>query len=128
MLIQQVAYDIPNDIALGIVNGIYKRFGRVVRDVNTGAIVKHLKEIPVPEKKSGNGVLQAVKNHPVLDIGVGLIVTEGTVGTAYYASMRAERESKKDSPKSIVVLTRSLRNILKLFAGKDYRKKMSMVY
>ena len=34
MPIQQFAYDIPNDIAIGIMKGMYKRFGGVVRDAS----------------------------------------------------------------------------------------------
>ena len=113
MPIQQIAYDIPNDIALGIAKGMYKRFGGVVRNADTGAIVKHLKEVPVPEKKAGNAVLQAVKNHPVATIGIGLAVAAGTAGTAYYVSKKEERELKKNSPKCVVEFDKTLKKYLK---------------
>lgn len=42
----------PPDIAVYLMKDIYKRFGSVVRAAITGAVVKHLKEIGLPEKKT----------------------------------------------------------------------------
>lgn len=47
MPIRQVAYDIPPNLALSIMSGVYKRFGRIARNAKTVEIVKHLKEVEV---------------------------------------------------------------------------------
>lgn len=114
MPIQQFAYDIPNDIAIGIMKGMYKRFGGVVRDAKTGAIVKHLKEVELPaEKKAGGAVMQAVKQHPVAAIGIGVGVAAGTALTAYAVKKKKENEYKKNSPECVLKFEKSLKAYLK---------------
>ena len=116
MPIQQFAYDIPNDIAIGIMKGVYKRFGGVVRDANTGVIVKHLKEIelPVPaEKKPGGVIIQAVKQHPVVAVGVSLAVAAGTALTTYVVKKKKENEYKKNSPECVINFEKTLKTYLK---------------
>ena len=114
MPIQQFAYDIPNDIAIGIMKGIYKRFGGIVRDAKTGAIVKHLKEVELPtEKKAGSAIMQAVKQHPVAAIGIGVGVAAGTALTAYAVKKKKENEYKKNSPECVIKFEKSLKAYLK---------------
>jgi len=114
MPIQQFAYDIPDDIAIGIMKGLYKRFGGVVRDANTGAIVKHLKEVEVPKPKSGGGALaKAVKAHPVAAVGIGVGVAAGGALTAYAVKRKKEKEYKKNSPECVVKFEKSLKAYLK---------------
>lgn len=114
MPIQQFAYDIPNDIAIGIMKGMYKRFGGVVRDAKTGAIVKHLKEVEIPaEKKAGGAVMQAIKQHPVAAIGIGVGVAAGTALTAYAVKKKKENEYKKNSPECVIKFEKSLKAYLK---------------
>ena len=45
-MIQQVAFDIPKEIALGLASGEYVQYGGVVRDA-AGHIVKHLEPADV---------------------------------------------------------------------------------
>lgn len=114
MPIQQFAYDIPNDIAIGIMKGMYKRFGGVVRDAKTGAIVKHLKEVEVPKPKSGGEALaQAVKSHPVAAVGIGVGVAAGGALTAYAVKKKKEKEYKKNSPECVIKFEKSLKAYLK---------------
>ena len=114
MPIQQIAYDIPNDITIGIMKGMYKRFGGVVRDAKTGAIIKHLKEVEVPvEKKAGNTFIQAVKQHPVAAIGIGIGATAVGALTAYTVKRKKEKEYKKNSPECVIKFEKSLKAYLK---------------
>lgn len=113
MAIQQIAYEIPNDIALGIAKGLYKRFGGVIRNAENGEIVKHLREVPVPEKRAGSKALQAAKNHPVAAIGIGLAVVAGTAMTACFLNKKEERMFKKNSPKCVVAFDRALKKYLR---------------
>lgn len=114
MPIQQFAYDIPNDIAVGIMKGIYKRFGGVVRDAKTGAIVKHLKEVELPkQKRTGGALMQAVKQHPVAAIGIGIGAAAGGALTAYAVKKKKENEYKKNSPECVIDFEKSLKAYLK---------------
>lgn len=114
MPIQQFAYDIPNEIAIGIMKGMYKRFGGVVRDAKTGAIVKHLKEVEVPKPKSGGGaIVQAVKSHPVAAVGIGVGVAASGALTAYAVKKKKEKEYKKNSPECVIKFEKSLKAYLK---------------
>ena len=45
-MIQQVAFDVPKEIALGLASGEYVQYGGVVRDA-AGHIVKHLEPADV---------------------------------------------------------------------------------
>ena len=113
MPIQQIAYDIPTDLAVGIMKGVYKRFGGVVRDAKTGAIVKHLKEIELPEKKSDGAVAQAIKQHPVVAVGVGAAAIVGTAGTAYIVNKKKEKLAKANAPECVWKFEKSLKKYLK---------------
>ena len=113
MAIQQIAYEIPNDLALGIAKGLYKRFGGVIRNAENGEIVKHLREVPVPEKRAGSKALQAAKNHPVVAIGIGLAVVAGTAMTACFLNRKEERKFKKNSPKCVVAFDGALKKYLR---------------
>lgn len=114
MPIQQFAYDIPNDIAIGIMKGMYKRFGGVVRDAKTGAIVKHLKEVEVPKSKSGRGtILQAIKSHPIATAGIGAGVAAGGVLSAYMVKKKRENGYKKNSPECVIKFEKSLKTYLR---------------
>ena len=114
MQVQQFAYDIPDDIAVGIMKGIYKRFGGVVRDAKTGVIVKHLKEVEVPvEKKAGGTMLQTVKQHPIATIGISVGMSVGAALTAYGVKNKKENEYKKNSPECVIKFEKSLKAYLK---------------
>ena len=52
----QVVLDVPPDIAVGLASGALVRVGGVVRDANTGQIVKHLGEVRLPDKEAAKAV------------------------------------------------------------------------
>lgn len=112
MPIQQIAYDIPSDLALGIVKGTYKRFGGVVRDSSTGAIVKHLKEAEIP-KKGGRAILKVIKRHPIAAIGIGATVTIGSAATSYVVKKKKEKRDKSNTPECVLNFEKSLKKYLK---------------
>ena len=57
----QVVLDVPKDIAAGLASGELVRVGGVVRSATTGAIVKHLREVRIPDKKTLNGVTEVAQ-------------------------------------------------------------------
>lgn len=78
MAIVQEAYDIPDDILKGIMTGLYRRIGSVVRYATgpkKGQIVKHLDPIDMPTADS-KGMLAKMAayaaKHPKTLIGVGI--------------------------------------------------------
>lgn len=87
MAIVQDVFDIPDDIATGLVTGLYRRIGSVVRYAvgpNKGQIVKHLKpvDMKVAEEAMGIGekTLRFVKVHKKGTIITIAVAT--SVGTA----------------------------------------------
>ena len=74
MAIKQIAYYVPPEIEAGLIKGIYKQFGGVIRNKKTGAIVKHLDEVPI---KKDNALIGAVKNHPVAAVTIGAVIAGG---------------------------------------------------
>lgn len=111
MPIQQIAYDIPTNIAIGLKTGTYKRFGGVIRNRKTGAIVKHLKEADVP-KQAGSAVFQAVKQHPAASIGIGAAVALGGVATACLAKKKREKRGNATQPACISPFEAALKDYL----------------
>ena len=113
MPIKQVAYNIPPNLAIGIMSGVYKRFGGIVRNAKTGEIVKHLKEVEVPTKKAGSAVMHAIKKHPVTAIGIGVVATATTATIGYVVKKKREKEYKDNSPNCIIKFDKSLKRYLK---------------
>jgi len=123
MPIQQFAYDIPDDIAIGLMKGIYKRFGGVVRDASTGAIVKHLKEVEVPKKTEAKGILKIVKSHPVAAACIGTAAVVGAGVTAYTVAKKQEKDYKRNSPPCIIAFEKTLKNYLKAVRKGELKEK-----
>lgn len=97
MAIVQDAYDIPDEILQGILKGIYKRFGSVVRynvGPKRGQIVKHLDPIDLPAADS-KGMLAKMATyatkHPKTVIGVG-VGAAAAVGLGIYFVIRSKKE------------------------------------
>lgn len=96
MTIIQDTFYVPDNIAIGLAEGIYKRFGSVVRWAvgdQKGQIVTHLKPIPTKNTSTANGsntesvlfesvaqqVYEFVLNHKTMSIIVaGVVVTAST--------------------------------------------------
>ena len=80
----QVVLDVPPDIAVGIASGALVRVGGVVRDANTGQIVKHLGEVRLPDKEAARAVpviAQRALNATRGKVGAGIVVV-GAVAVA----------------------------------------------
>jgi uncharacterized protein (DUF697 family) len=113
MPIKQLTYYIPPNLEIGIMSGIYKRFGGVVRNAKTGEIVKHLNEVGEPTKKAGSAVMQAIKKHPVATIGIGVVATATTATISYFVKKKKEKEYKTNSPKCIIKFDTSLQKYIR---------------
>ena len=80
----QVVLDVPPDIAVGIASGVLVRVGGVVRDANTGQIVKHLGEVRLPDKEAAKAVraiAQRALNATRGKVSAGIVVV-GAVAVA----------------------------------------------
>jgi len=80
----QVVLDVPPDIAVGLASGALVRVGGVVRDANTGQIVKHLGEVRLPDKEAAKAVraiAQRALNATRGKVGAGIVVV-GAVAVA----------------------------------------------
>ena len=80
----QVGLDVPPDIAAGLASGALVRVGGVVRDANTGQIVKHLGEVRLPDKeaaKAARAIAQRALNATRGKVGAGIVVV-GAVAVA----------------------------------------------
>jgi len=110
MAIKQIAYYVPPEIEAGLIKGIYKQFGGVIRNKKTGAIVKHLDEVPI---KKDNALIGAVKNHPVATVTIGAVIAGGTAATAYAVKKKKEKEERKNTPLCVIKFEKSLKKYLK---------------
>lgn len=80
MAIIQEAFDIPDDIAIGLASGLYRRIGGVVRYAvgeHKGQIVKHLDPVVLKGQDSAlsiaERVLQFGKEHKKLMVGAAVV-------------------------------------------------------
>lgn len=105
MAIHQIAYDITDDIAEGVEKGLYKLFGTVVRNAQTGVVVKHLPEVDFP-KKNSNVIFKAVKQNPIASIGISSVVTISAI-TAYTIKKIKEKQDDADIPNYIYKFQRA---------------------
>ena len=98
-VIVQEAFYIPDNIALGLAKGIYKRFGGVVRwavGSQKGQIVTHLKPIKPTgaEQSLAKAIAQFASKHKTGLIISGIIVVGvATVGGVIYAFHRKKRKA-----------------------------------
>ena len=96
MPIIQEAFNIPDDIAKGLITGQLKRFGGVVRYAvgsNKGRIAKHLDPVNIPDNGDSKGLLQNVsgfiKGHKKITFGA--LVTVAGIGICYYVKNKEPR-------------------------------------
>lgn len=117
MAVVQDAFYIPDEIAIGITKGLYKRFGSVVRYAvgpYRGQIVKHLKPIDLnaAEETQGVGVkaLKFVKNHK--KESAFIIAGAATVGASalvYNTIKNREPKVVKEFRKALIVYIDAIR-------------------
>ena len=95
MAVIQVAYDVPAEIAQGLLDGSLSRFGSVVR--NDKQIIRHLKEVKLPEAKPERlSVAEVLANNKGAVIGT-LIVVGGLVITAV-AIAHNKKKAQSETP------------------------------
>ncbi len=63
-------------------------------------------------KKAGNALVQAVKQHPVATIGIGVGVAAGGALTAYAVKRKKENEYRKNSPECDIKFEKSFKAYL----------------
>lgn len=99
-MIQQVAFDIPKEIALGLASGEYVQYGGVVRDA-AGHIVKHLEPVDVSNdvNKAIQVTAQAIqlaKENKKTAIGVLAVAGVAAAGGAVYAGVTHLQHKKEE--------------------------------
>lgn len=99
-MIQQVAFDVPKEIALGLASGEYVQYGGVVRDA-AGHIVKHLEPANVSNdvNKAIQVAVQAVqlaKENKKTAIGVLAVAGVAAAGGAVYAGVTHLQHKKEE--------------------------------
>lgn len=99
-MIQQVAFEMPTEIAAGILAGKYTQYGGVIRD-GAGRIVKHLKPADVSDgaNKAMQVAAQAVdlaKSNKKVAIGALAVAGVAAVGGAVYAGVTHVRHKKEE--------------------------------
>lgn len=90
-MIQQVAFDVPKEIALGLASGEYVQYGGVVRDA-AGHIVKHLEPADVSNDANkamqvAAQAIQLAKENKKTAIGVLAVAGVAAAGGAVYAGV-----------------------------------------
>lgn len=98
-MIQQVAFDVPKEIALGLASGEYVQYGGVVRDA-AGHIVKHLEPADVSNDANkamqvAAQAIQLAKENKKAAIGVLAIAGVAAAGGAVYAGVTHLQHKKK---------------------------------
>lgn len=98
-MIQQVAFDVPKEIALGLASGEYVQYGGVVRDA-AGHIVKHLEPADVSNDVNkaiqvAAQAIQLAKENKKTAIGVLAVAGVAAAGGAVYAGV-AHLQHKKE--------------------------------
>lgn len=99
-MIQQVAFDVPKEIALGLASGEYVQYGGVVRDA-AGHIVKHLEPADVSNdaNKAMQVAAQAIKlakENKKATIGVLAVAGVAAAGGAVYAGVTHLQHKKEE--------------------------------
>lgn len=99
-MIQQVAFNVPKEIALGLASGEYVQYGGVVRDA-AGHIVKHLE--PVDVSNDANRAMQVAaqtirlaKENKKTAIGVLAVAGVAAAGGAVYAGVTHLQHKKEE--------------------------------
>lgn len=99
-MIQQVAFDVPKEIALGLASGEYVQYGGVVRDA-AGHIVKHLEPADVSNDANkamqvAAQAIQLAKENKKAAIGVLAVAGVAAAGGAVYAGVTHLQHKKEE--------------------------------
>ena len=99
-MIQQVAFDVPKEIALGLASGEYVQYGGVVRDA-AGHIVKHLEPADVSNDVNkaiqvAAQAIQLAKENKKTAIGVLAVAGVAAAGGAIYAGVTHLQHKKEE--------------------------------
>ena len=99
-MIQQVAFDIPKEIALGLASGEYVQYGGVVRDA-ASHIVKHLEPADVSNDVNkaiqvAAQAIQLAKENKKTAIGVLAVAGVAAAGGAVYAGVTHLQHKKEE--------------------------------
>ncbi len=102
MAIIQEVFDIPDDIAIGLASGIYRRIGGVVRYAvgeKKGQIVKHLKPVALPQNQEAalsimEKTLQFGRKHKKLMIGTIAVAGVAAVGGGIYTGVTVYKRKR----------------------------------
>lgn len=99
-MIQQAAFDIPKEIALGLASGEYVQYGGVVRDA-AGHIVKHLEPADVSNDVNkaiqvAAQAIQLAKENKKTAIGVLAVAGVAAAGGAVYAGVTHLQHKKEE--------------------------------
>ena len=99
-MIQQVAFDVPKEIALGLASGEYVQYGGVVRDA-AGHIVKHLEPVNVSNDANramqvAAQAIQLAKENKKAAIGVLAVAGVAAAGGAVYAGVTHLQHKKEE--------------------------------
>lgn len=100
-MIQQVAFEVPAEIAAGLATGKYVQWGGVVRD-GAGHIVRHLKSADVQNGANkalriADQAVQLAKQNKKVAIAALAVAGVAAVGGGIYAGMTHVRHSKEDA-------------------------------
>ena len=85
-VVEQYAFEIPDDILAGLVTGEYKRFGGVIRNT-AGKLITHLKEVPI----------QKAKDYKAIAIGLGVVAVAAISGLVYVAARSKKEKIENDA-------------------------------
>lgn len=122
MGIEQVAFEIPPAIQVGLDSGSLVRYGGVVRDA-AGHIVAHLQEIAITKDvlsgtntsqiveagfNAGEKVLGFAKKNKYLIAGVTVAAAVTIVGAMVYATAKKKEEKQDGIPSSLVRFNNAL--------------------
>lgn len=147
MVVVQVGLELPDDIQEGIAKGILRMSGSVVRKVDSGVIVRHLKEANIGKEKDrhifslkkASEIVSSVNPKTKLIIGSSVVLGVTTTG-AYYAIKKNKKidynvinqfnqsliqyidsaKNKRLTPKIIKNLEDSLKLIMATNSGIDF--------
>lgn len=100
-MIQQVAFEVPAEIGVGLASGKYVQWGGVVRD-GAGHIVRHLKPADVQNGANkalriANQAVQLAKQNKKVAIAALAVAGVAAVGGGVYAGVTRVRHSKEDA-------------------------------
>lgn len=106
-MIQQVAFDVPKEIALGLASGEYVQYGGVVRDA-AGHIVKHLEPADVSNDANkaiqvAAQAIQLAKENKKTAIGVLAVAGVAAAGGAVYAGVTHLQHKKEERARKTAI-------------------------